>query len=321
MLLIETLISPFFFSVRIPGAYQVAEASPLPPPSTIGGAFAYSYALWKGVNFLEALEIFAKNSWYYAIPIGDIVFSSIILRRSRLLQVREPFVRRPDDWKRVIDALPPDLKEQMKKHNLLDRSKLRYRHDFLRILRTLKHEYYWKYYTSTFFDAMIRRYVFTNGLYIAGIIPIEEAFPLVSTRLGDTESYIGVKRISVVNQFRLQKISTGIIRSPSYAPISYGDKRLLLPKGDWPIQLLTWPRYLLDRLSKHKKPSRNVYISPVVLPLRREIRRINGKDIEVFIPSEIVVEIRSEVYVLEYDSSLLNTRVKIIVPTQAIFEE
>lgn len=315
MIVVEALTSPLFFSIRLPGAFQVAETLPLPSPSTIGGAFAYSYAIWEGTDFSESLRVFASNAWYYAIPLSDIVASSIILRRSRLLQVGEPFVRSKDDWNRLASRLPENVVKTLKEKGLFDRSKLRYRHDFLRVLKSLGHEHYWKYYADTFFDAMIRRYAFTSNLYVAGLVPIDKKFPLSFTRLGDTESYLGIRKMSFVEEFELKKVSSEVLSSPAYAFISYRGKKLVSPRGDWPIQLLSAPYYLLDRLKGY---GRSEYVSPAVLPIRREIRSINGKDIEVFVPAEIEVEVISEVFVLTYNSNLLGRKVKVIIPVQAI---
>ena len=309
MILIEALISPFFFSVRMPGAYQVAETLPLPPPSTIGGIFAYSYATWKNLEFKKALEKLTVNSWYFAIPISTLTLSSIILRRCRLLQSAEPI----RDRNRVINRLPPDVREKIVKSE--DIRRLTYRQDLLHALRILKLDYYWEYYNQTFFDAMIRRYIFTSSLYIAGLIPIDETFPISSTRLGDTESYFSIKKIRTIEDFNIEIVSKNVIKTQSYAPLSYLNKNLLIPKGDWPIQLISTPCYLLER-ERLKK-----FLSPAVLPLEKRVFRINKKDVEVFSPKEIEVEILSEVCLLEYKSKLLGKEIKVIIPSNVLGEE
>ena len=313
MILVEVLASPFFYSTRLLEAYQVAETMPLPPPSTIGGAFAYSYAIWKGIDFRESLKIFAENAWYYVIPESDIILSSIILRRIRLLQLKEALIRSRRDRERFIERLPEDVAEILKKReNIIN--KLKTRHDFLRLLRDLNLEYYWTYYTKTFFDAMIRRYAFTNSIYIAGLIQkINEKFPLGFTRLGDTESYLAIKKINFIKEFKLDRVANGYIETPAYALISYKDKNLVLPvenKEGWPIIFMTEPKYLLDRNKTNKVP--------MILPLVKRVKRVNNKEIETYVPKPLKLKIISEIYVLKYYSNILKKEVKVIIPKDII---
>lgn len=313
MRIIELLVSPIFFSIRLPEAYQVADSLLLPPPSTISGALAYSYAVWKGMRFQESLEIFT-DSWCFAIPCSVIIPSSIILRRLRLLQTGEPFARSKEDWERIINRLPKSVVSELEKAGLLNRSKIRYRHDFLRILRDLKSDYYWRYYGDTFFDAMIRRYVFAECLYLGGLIPIEDSFVPSFTRLGDTESYLAIKEACFIDSFKLRKIRDDIIFSDTYAFLSYEDQKIIEPMDDSPIQLLSAPRFLLERMHTERRRARYKYVLPAILPLKREMQRLADKDVEVFLPKRIKIRVISEAYVLSYNSKILGRELSIVVP-------
>ncbi|MHA1609206.1 MAG: type I-A CRISPR-associated protein Cas5a [Candidatus Njordarchaeales archaeon] len=317
MRVLELLASPIFFSIRLPEAYQVATSLLLPPPSAISGALAYSYAIWKDVKFQDSLEKFA-NSWCFTIPCAPIIQSSIILRRLRLLQAGESFARSKKEWERILKKIPSNVKSELEKRGLLDRSKLRYRHDFLRVLKDIRSDYYWRYYRETLFDAMIRGYVFTDSLYLGCLLSFEEEFMPCFTRLGDTESYLAIKELQFIDSFELKRISKGNeIESYSYVFLKYGGKALVKPMVDSLIQPLSAPGFLIERL-KGRKRAKYQYVLPAILPLRREVRRIAGKDVEIFYPRKIRVKVLSEVYLLSYESKILKREVSIIIPEEAI---
>ncbi len=314
MLIVEILASPVFFSIRIPETFQVADTLLLPPPSTIGGAFAYSYATWKNYKFQDALKIFA-NAWFFAIPLNYIVVSSVILRRCRLLQVGEPLIRGRNWRTKLKNKLPSYVYEILERKGLL--SELRNdRRSLLNILKKANVPYYWHYYSTTFFDAMIRRYAFTGYIYIGGIIPVDEQFVPCFTRLGDTESFISLQSINFVKNFDLNVISSGEVKSDSYVFLTYEETEIARPLEPLPIQMMSTPIYIIKRYEeKHRRVERR-HVFPAVLPLRMEIKHIAGRNIEIYIPTKVRVEIRSKVQLISYKSKILNRIVNVVVPSK-----
>ena len=323
MLIMEMIVSPVFFSIRIPETYQVADTLLLPPPSTIGGALAYSYAVWKSCKFTEALQIFAK-SWFFAIPLREIVLSSIVLRRCRLLQKREPL--RDGDKKWIASKYDSLMKmkglrivkvKKKKKEALeiyLGDQKVSYRDKMLETFRKISHPCYWEYYSKQFFDAMIRRYAFTERMYIGAVIPTSEKFIPSFTRLGDTESFVSITAINFIKDFTIDEISSGKIESDSYVFLVYNNAEIARPYKPLPIQMMSSPLYLIERNTGNAKK----YICPAVLPLHMSIRQISSREIEVYLPTKVEVEIKRSIDVISYKSKLLNQNLTILIPKEVI---
>ena len=306
MIIIEAILSPTFFSIRSPESFQVAETLLLPPPSTIAGAFAFSYALWKNENFIESLKKLAKNAWYFSVPLSPIVLSSVILSRSRLMQVEKRKIKKKDIMKIVSRSDYRKLESQ----GLLD--KIRYRYQLLDALWKIKSPTYWKYYLNTFFDAMVRRYVFTTSLYIAGLVNVDERFTLCFSRMGDTESMINVREIAFIEDYDLETLKQGEeCRTESYAFTTYGNTKVVTASGDYTLQQMTGPMFLLERIEKRRKIS---HIGSCALPLKRVIKRIGSKEISAYEPSSFSVEVLTESKLLSYRSKLLNSNINVIIP-------
>jgi len=299
MIVVEAILSPSFFSIRIPEVFQVADTYPLPPPSTIAGAFAYSYAIWKGINFEEALRIFANDkNWYFAIPLSEITISSVILRRIRILQAKADPIRDRKKELQKVQKVDPRAFEALSKFE----NRLKKRADMLGILKELGLDYYYSYYETKMFDAMFRRYAFTPRMYIGALINIDERFPLSFTRIGDTESHVTVSRVEYIDNFYEEIIAASkIIDFNAYLPLSNDIKSL---EGDFVIYKMTLPTFLLDRDIKQS-------IS-MVIPLKKIIKKVNKKDVEVYVPSIFKVSFSSDRKVYVYKSRLLGKEV--IIP-------
>ena len=265
-MIIEALISPSFFSIKVPEAFQVADTYVLPPPSTIAGAFAYSYAIWKNIDFQEALRVFADfSNWYFVKPLSEIMISSIILRRVRILQAAYGAVDIKKEVKKLSE-IQPNAVEVLDKAGLL-RKKAPRRSELLRVLRDAGLDYYYSYYEEKMFDALFRRYAFTPKLYIAAFLPnLNERFPLSFTRLGDTESYVTVNRVEYIEDF--ETIDEKEAELDSYAVLSYRDKKILtLISGDVFIQKMTMHTFLLNRRSLREN------LAVIVQPLKKLIKK------------------------------------------------
>ena len=315
MRIIEAIVSFPLFSVRLPEAFQVAESNLLPPPSTICGAFAYSYANWCGIKFEEALSRMVKDSWYFAIPLSNITYSSIILRRNRLLdKISVALFKSPKERDKILEKFPQDVRAIVISYMQRTRRKGMYVKEFLDALHTSHNEYYWRWYENKIFDAMYRRYVSSVKMYIAGIVNVEEFFPLNFSRLGDTESYVSIVSCSVIenDEIGIQELSSGTVETNTYAPLTYRDNTFSLPIDRCVIQKMAEPEFLLDRRSRR-------YLFSAMLPLRQTIREAQGRSIMVFEPVDLIrIELRRRAKIITYNSRILGREIKVIVPSEAM---
>jgi len=313
MRVIEAIVSFPIFSIKLPQAFQVADTYLLPPPSTICGALAYSYAISKRTFFEHALEKFAKNTWCFAIPITDIVVSSVILRRIRILDKKDdPLIKvKASERDKALSKFPKNIQDVVREYfDRTGRKTIKIR-DVLEVLYDKGLEDYWFLYNSKLFDAMYRRYASTAEVYVAAITTIGDDFIPSFSRMGDTESYVSIREMAVIKEIKKESIGPKEnVVVDSYVPMIYRGKTISIPNEPYIIQTMTEPLYLLDRRNR-------AYYFESVLPLKQSTKRLRRKTIVLFSrTSGVNVRTIEEASLFKYKSSVLKKEVSVLLPKE-----
>ena len=317
MLIIEVIVNPLFYSIRIPETYQVAESYILPPPTTIAGAIIYSYAIWTKKNFTDALMDITSDSWFFAVPLGELTSTHVVLRRNRFLQVKDNIRNK----KKFYSKLPEEVRVLFNSEADIPYSKV----EFASMLRD--HgllDYYYDYYSKTFTDALYRNYIFTNEIYIAALLPLNEKFYPAFTRIGDTESLVTVKKVSIIeeNDIKVNYVEKGEeIETKTFTFLKYNGEAIIEPLNGGLIQQFVRLNALIDREKKGEKFNYTEYLEPALLPLTKEIRKVKRKKMVIYTPTLLKVRTVKGVRVLTYKSKLLGEKMRVIIPSEAKINE
>lgn len=165
------------FSLKIPESFQITSSYPLPSPSSLVGALAYSIAVHNGLSnesalkYTRAIVLAARAS----IPKAQIyTINPILLWRFRVL---DRGTERPKRKQERLTLLQ-QLSELTSKESYLEGKLL--------LEQRLK-------------DALYREYIFAQELNVVYLLKREideEVFHLIS-RLGDTESLCSVDSVKI----------------------------------------------------------------------------------------------------------------------------
>mgnify|MGYP000247527608 CR=1 FL=1 len=262
----KTLIKFPIFSLKETESFQISSSLPIPQPSSLIGALAYSYAIYKNVNSEEAIKLIRDKVILARARLPKEVMitpNPIMLWRFRIL---DRGYERPK--KKGAKVLMEELIEYLSKREY-DRAK-----ELIEV--RLK-------------DALYREYVFTPIIETVWITKRElplEIFYLIN-RIGDTESLCNVVKAEKIkcDAYSLKEIET-------LYPFVYDTGLIEKFTGDY---------YTIMKMNDEKGLLRNF-----VLPLGRGVRELRkGKRCIIFYPSRIHVEFKKSITVYRVNNEYL----------------